>query len=409
MSRSDPFPASRTLSRVERGSLCAGCGACALVAPGAVEMRMAPPGFLRPHQVSAVPPEAEALIRAICPGMGQKVEPAGRQTDVLWGAHMGACVGWSSDPDLRHRASSGGALSALLVYLLRSRTVEGVVQTGIGVPVIATAAVVSHSPSDVARAAGSRYAPSSPLADLGGYLEAGRPHAFVGKPCDVAALRALELHDPRVSVAFPYMLSFFCAGVPSQAGAEALLEALGVRAGELVDFRYRGMGWPGRATATLADGSERSMSYLDSWGGILSHHVQHRCKLCADGTGKAADIVCADAWDVDEEGYPLFEEAAGVSLLLVRTGTGARLLEAARASGALQTAAFDLSRLAGMQPGQTRRRRALAARLAGQALAGRPLPRYRGLGLLAAARQSGFAGFVRNFTGTFLRVIKGHT
>jgi coenzyme F420 hydrogenase subunit beta len=37
------------------------------------------------------------------------------------------------------------------------------------------------------------------------------------------------------------------------------------------------------------------MSYADSWGGILSRHVQFRCKICPDGTGGFADVVCADA------------------------------------------------------------------------------------------------------------------
>ena len=49
--------------------------------------------------------------------------------------------------------------------------------------------------------------------------------------------------------------------------------------------------------ATLRDGSERSTSYHESWGNILSKHVQHRCKVWADGTGVAADLVCADAWE----------------------------------------------------------------------------------------------------------------
>ena len=87
-------------------------------------------------------------------------------------------------------------------------------------------------------------------------------------------------------------------------------------------FRYRGNGWPGQATATLRDGNTRSMSYHDSWGKILSHHVQHRCKVCADGTGTAADLVCADAWVSDERGYPVFEERDGVSLIVTRNAKG---------------------------------------------------------------------------------------
>lgn len=206
--------------------------------------------------------------------------------------------------------------------------------------------------------------------------------------------------------AFPVVLSFFCAGVPSQAGAEHVLDALGTDLSETERFRFRGMGWPGRATATRADGSETSMTYHESWGKILSRHVQHRCKLCPDGTGAQADIVCADAWESDENGYPLFEEKDGVSLVMGRTEWGAKLIGEARAAGAIETGPFDMEDLAAIQPGQRERRRALLARLWGQRLAGRPVPRYRGLQLLAAARQNPLRRNAKNLLGTLRRALR---
>jgi coenzyme F420 hydrogenase subunit beta len=228
----------------------------------------------------------------------------------------------------------------------------------------------------------------------------------VGKPCDIAALRALAEDRPEVAAAFPVMLSFFCAGVPSETGARAILAALGTDQEATARFRYRGQGWPGRATAELKDGGERSMSYHDSWGNILSKHVQHRCKICADGTGKAADIVCADAWESDAAGYPVFDEAEGVSLIVARTPLGARILADARAEGRIETAPFDVAALAAIQPGQRERRRALLARLMALRLTGRPVPRYRGLHLRAAARQNPMARNLKNFLGMVRRSLK---
>lgn len=400
---SSPSPA---LARVMRGDLCSGCGACALLAPDAVTMKMTPQGFLRPHQTAAVPAPAEADIAAVCPGLGQQVVATGRPVDPLWGPFLEMRIGWSTDPDLRHRASSGGGLSALLVHLLESGTVDAVVQIGAGEPAVSNKTTLSRQPADVVVSAGSRYAPSDPLSDLGRYLDSDGRYAFVGKPCDVAALRALESRDPRVAERFPYMISFFCAGVPSERGAEAVLDQLGTRSEDVVAFRYRGFGWPGRATATLRDGSERSMTYMESWGRVLSSHVQHRCKLCADGTGKAADIAFADAWEADERGYPLFEEADGTSLVVVRTPAGQQLLQRALDSGHMQTEPFDTAKLTGIQPGQFGRRTALAARLVGQRLSGMPIPRYRGLTLLAAARRNSLSNNLRNLMGSFRRALK---
>jgi coenzyme F420 hydrogenase subunit beta len=158
--------------------------------------------------------------------------------------------------------------------------------------------------------------------------------------------------------------------------------------------------------AVLADGTERSMSYHESWGGVLSRHVQHRCKICADGTGVAADIVCADAWDTDAEGYPQFEDRPGVSLVMARTDLGARLLEGAVAARRIVTEPYDIAGLAHIQPGQRDRRRALIARLAALWVLRRPVPRYRGLRLAAAARQNSLGRLVWNFIGTLRRALQ---
>jgi coenzyme F420 hydrogenase subunit beta len=402
-----PVPLSANLSRVERGALCAGCGACAALAPGKVEMRETPPGFLRPVQLAPLVASEEAAIGRVCPGLGQRVVAAGRQDDPLWGPWLEMQRGHASDKEIRVAASSGGALSALLLHLIESGQVDAVIQTAASPAlVIGNATVISLDRADVLAAAGSRYAPSAPLADLPSHLASGRRFAFVGKPCDVAALRAMSRDDAKIAAAIPVMLSFFCAGVPSHTGGQRVLQRMGAPFEETLAFRYRGNGWPGFATASLADGSTRQMSYHDSWGKVLSRHIQHRCKICADGTGVDADIVCADAWESDEAGYPLFEEQDGSSLIVSRTALGQSILAGAVAAGKLQTAAFDVKTLAAIQPGQRKRRRALATRLLALRLCLRPVPAYRGLQLLAAARQNTLRQNLKSLIGMLRRLPK---
>lgn len=374
-------------------------------------MRVTAPGFLRPHQSAALSASQEAAITAVCPGLVQHVEAAGRPNPVLWGPYRVMMTGWASDPDIRFAGASGGALSALLVHLLDSGTVDAVVQTTAATDLpIANVTVIGTDRESILKAAGSRYASSTPLADLAErmveHAATGRRFAVVSKPCDAAALRAMCDRDPAVAAAFPVIVSFFCAGVPSHEGGAAVLEALGTDLAGTAQFRFRGNGWPGRATATDHSGAERSMSYHDSWGNILSKHVQHRCKLCADGTGVAADIVCADAWESDVAGYPTFDEAPGISLIVARTELGATLIEAARAAGDIETAPFDVDDLTAIQPGQRERRRALFARLLGQRLAGRPIPRYEGLQVAAAARQNPLRRNLKNFLGSLRRALR---
>jgi coenzyme F420 hydrogenase subunit beta len=401
------LPASPALARVARGDLCSGCGACAALAPGRVAMAEDARGFLRPVQSAPLDPGQEAAIARACPGLGQRVEAGARPDHPLWGPFLAMRTGHATDPEIRFAGASGGALSAILVHLLESGTVDAVIAIAADpADPVANVPVTVTDRAGVLAAAGSRYAPSAPLADLPARLAPGRRHAVVGKPCDAAALRAMATADPALAAAVPVILSFFCAGVPSLRGAAALLAALGAEPARTLAFRYRGMGWPGRATATLDDGTTRSMSYHESWGGILSKHVQHRCKICADGSGVAADIACADAWESDAAGYPLFEEGPGTSLIVARTALGAEIVAAAEAAGRIETAPFDPAALAAIQPGQRERRRALLARLLALRLALRPVPRYAGLGLFAAARQNPPGRNLRNFLGMLRRALR---
>ena len=355
-------------------------------------------------QTGPVDAAEDARIAAICPGLVQEVEAAGRVDDPLWGPHVAMRQGHATDPALRFAGASGGGLSALAAWLIESGTVEAVLQVKADPDrAVGNVATISRSRADVLEAAGSRYAPAAPLAILPDIAAGPTRLAFIGKPCDAAALRAMAARDPALAARFPVILSFFCAGTPSLKGAEAVLEALGSGPADAQAFRYRGNGWPGMATVTRRTGETAAMSYHDSWGRILSRHVQHRCKICADGTGTAADIVCADAWESDAAGYPVFEEAEGTSLVVARTPEGAALLARAEAAGAIVLAPFDAATLAAIQPGQRNRRRALLARLAALRLLGRPVPRYRGLKLREAAGQAGLRFLMRNFLGTLRR------
>ncbi|WP_164156100.1 Coenzyme F420 hydrogenase/dehydrogenase, beta subunit C-terminal domain, partial [Sandarakinorhabdus rubra] len=365
------------LARVERAGSCAGCGLCAALSSG-IEITEAPPGWARPRQIGAVSAAEDAAIAAACPGLvvdeTDNPHPAG---EPLWGPQLFTGIGHAGDAELRHHASSGGMISALLGHALNTRLVDFVVQVRAD-PARPTANItsLSHTADDVFAAAGSRYAASSPLAGLEQWLARAEAEdarfAFVGKPCDVAALRLRARQDPRIGRRVPLMLSFFCAGIPSARAVGRILDHLSVDAREVAAFRFRGDGWPGEATATLKDGSSRSMSYAASWGDILSKEVQFRCKICPDAVGAAADIACADAWHGDERGYPSFAEEDGRSLVMARTAAGQALLDAARAAGRVVVAEAPVAGIIAMQPHQARRKQQVASRLWAMRVAGRP-------------------------------------
>ena len=194
-----------------------------------------------------------------------------------------------------------------------------------------------------------------------------------------------------------------CAGVPSMKATEKIVSNLGLDKEKVIKFRYRGNGWPGLTTAATQDGLVRSMDYKTSWGDILGRHLQTRCKLCPDGTGEFADIVCADAWH-GSDGYPDFAEAAGRSLILTRTILGLGILKDVISSGYLIAEPYDVVDLKKIQPYQWVRKRSIFGRLFGFYLVNHALPRFYGLRIIKCGIRAGFLNFVRSAAGLIRRI-----
>jgi coenzyme F420 hydrogenase subunit beta len=397
---------SPTVERVLKGELCSGCGLCAGVSDGAIAMHSAEPGFARPRQHAPITPAAERIIADSCPGSRVAPWAQGPNRNPYWGPARETLTGFAQDEATRHAGASGGALSILAIHALESGLVDRVLHVEAD-PDEPTGNRMrwSRTREDVLSGAGSRYAASSPLASIDAALSEGGRFAFIGKPCDVSALRQLARHDPRVDRHIPIKLSFYCGGLPSRKGAHRVIRAMGLEPDTVVAFRYRGNGWPGLTLAQTRDGRTGEMRYADSWGGHLSKEVQFRCKICPDAVGAVADIACADAWYGDG-GYPSFEEQDGRSLIQVRSEAGEALYRSSVAAGVLAAEPLGIDQIELMQPSQANRKRLVASRTAACRVLLQPVPDMRGLDVAKASRLAPIKMSLRNFLGTMSRILK---
>ncbi len=403
--------ADLSLDKIVEAGLCSGCGACVFAAsPGAVAMQMNEEGFLRPRATQALTADEEQAIQRVCPGIGLRHAQTfddGVQYAPEWGPIIALKAGHATDPEVRHAGSSGGVLSAMLIHLLETKKVEFVVhiRASTDAPLV-NDAVFSETPAQVLAGAGSRYAPAAPVAALGQALARPGRFAFVGKPCDVAAVRNILRANPGLGERIPYLLSFMCAGTPSIKGTHQILQRFDMRPETVQRFQYRGDGWPGLARAQSHDGQVQTMDYNTAWGSILNQYLQPRCKMCADGTGEFADVVCADAW-YGKDGYPDFAEADGRSLVISRTTVGQALIGEARSAGAIEIDSFQIEDLGQIQPYQRRRKLEIWSRGLAAKLLLRKWPRYKGLKLGSNTMRLGLRKSTRAFAGTASRILRG--
>ena len=399
-----PDPVRKVVDR----DTCSGCGSCTLIYPG-LAMGMSAEGFLRPRvepgraNGTSHSSAADAMFKAVCPGVTVVAPTVGKREHPVFGRYVDAWEAHAADPELRQAGSSGGVLTALSTWLIESGRVNSV--AGVTGAAERTVPLELTSREDAIAASGSRYAPASSLAGLG---DRTGKSAMVGKPCEASALRQMMERSAgdRTGDNGPIILSFFCAGTPSQRATAKLVETLGLDAGRIDSVRYRGRGWPGEFVAHAPGIGEVRMSYHQSWGKHLGRDLQPVCKICPDGTGGSADISVGDYWRCDDNGFPVFADAPGSSVAIARTPRGAELIREAVAAGAVVVGPVDLDDVAAVQPLQTERRLTLAARLFGRRAAFQAVPRYQGFGLTARLAHHRWKQAPRVAAGTFVRTVK---
>lgn len=373
---------ANAIDAVVQSERCTGCGACAQL-DQRVQMNRTG-GFMRPEvgfraDYSAEDDRAAAASFArICPGVQVRAgEHTGAERHPILGPIHGIWEAWATDSATRHLGSSGGTLTALAAWMVEEGHAHQVTGARSDEDPRKTVSVSITTREQALASAGSRYAPCSNAA----MPEATDPNgAFIGKPCEATALRALAIDR---AVEAPLLMSFFCAGTPNQDATHSLVRELGIPdAATMKDLWYRGRGWPGNFTAVPEHGDPVSTSYKDSWGRALGPTVQWRCRLCPDGVGESADITAGDFWRADKEGYPNFSEGAGISVLIARSARGLDMIRRAADDGVIQLAPMNIDDVLKVQPYQVQRRRYLVGRLLGTLLTGTAVPRYRGFGLI---------------------------
>lgn len=401
--------ANKSVQLVIDNNLCAGCGLCSALNSEKSKMEYNEEGFLRPTNVNTFSDEFDEKFEKFCPGFIIDHSILNKTEDSIWGNYNDIIFGYAKNDNVRHISSSGGILSALLIYLLEQKIVDGVIHIGVKKDnPLENEVKLSNTVEEVLRNAGSRYSPSAPLDRIDKYLDTDKTYVFVGKPCDVAALKMYSNVDCRVDERIKYMLSFFCAGVPSIEGSIKILEKNNLKKSDVAEFSYRGEGWPGYTRIKDKNGKVYKMKYEDSWGQILNRYLQKRCKICIDGIGEFADISCGDGWYGDEKGYPVFNEENGRSVILARSEKGQELFRNAVKAGYIKVEkTINSDDLKKIQPFQFDRRTTLISRISGMRLMLRMTPKYSKDIMLKSSSKASGRRLTAIFLGTVKRVLKG--
>ena len=379
---------------------CLGCGLCSSVlGQDKCKMSLHPDGFYYPvltdEQID------DQIVKDLCPGILVKDQ----KTHGVWGHVEMIAEAWATDNELRYKAASGGVSSALALFLLESKKVDRVLQVGLqGDSFLYNELKISASKEEIMQNAQSRYAPALTLHRLKQILDGNHDkYGFVGKPCDIAAIKNFIQSFPEYQGRIPYTISIFCAGMPSYNASQKTWEQSG-RKDKPNTLKYRGDGWPGNFKVTWNDGGKYEITYNESWGKILGRNLNFRCKICPDGIGLLADISVGDSWNT-KDGYPDFTEAEGRNFCFIRTSKGVGLFNDAIRAGYISKKDLDISDIMNMQRYQYDRRHFVGWRILAMNLVTLNFLRFEGLGLISLALKSNYKRGVKEVLGTIRRFL----
>jgi coenzyme F420 hydrogenase subunit beta len=404
-----------SLETIVSNGLCIGCGLCQSIAgPDNIRMTMNGEGGERPEIIGTVDAPALRFINAVCPGIHcegyiheTSVEAGEAPPEIhpIWGPTRFMGTGHAGDPQVRFHASSGGALSAMALHLLKSKEVDFILHVAAAkAQPTRTLRHLSFDAAQVIEGSGSRYGPAAPLTDFAAVLDRGQPFAFIGKACDISAIRNYAKFDARVDQLLRYTLNFYCGGVSEFGKTMDYVRKIGLTESDIGHLRYRGDGCPGPMVMKSRAGETFSFSYNEMWEDEARWQLQFRCKICPDSIGDLADITVADVWP---GGRP-DTEGLGFNGFIARTSRGQRLLQNAIDAGDVvitEDLGYDGLELA--QGSHMHKKQAITSRLAAMRDEGVPVPRFAHLRLDEAAAMIDDDTRRQNYDGMRERLRRG--
>lgn len=413
----EPITPEDRLYKIVQDSMCTGCGLCQSIAgPDRVKMQTVGSGYERPVVVGKLDHETVDRIYDVCPGTRVDGLPPDLIEDTTvvdryWGPYINAVLAHATDHTTRIKAATGGVLTALSQYAIESKRVKFVLHAKASSRDATFGEHhLSFDAASVMDGSSSIYGPTAPLLDIGEILSRNEAFAFVGKPCDIAALRNLALFDNRVDRLVKYWLTPICGGYIPPVDLDKFLTRMGVTRQDLKSFKYRGDGCPGPVLLEKKTGEMLEAHMYDPWGGPEESNwpLPFRCKVCPDGPGESADISAGDQW---EGGYPTPEQEAndpGLNAVFVRTGGGAELMNSAVNDGYITIESeMDPRWYDTCQAHQIAKKLAVRARWEGMRSEGRTVPRSAGLRLDAYFEEAGKENTDYQRNGTIERIRAG--
>ncbi len=301
--------------------LCNRCGTCVGLSEGKVVFGNREHEY-RPRIVKPLSEkEAELLLKA-CAGHGfnfpefnRILYPETPHYHRFIGSYRRLAIGYANDPLIRANGASGGILSAVLIFLLEKKRIDGVVTTRMShTQPWLTEPFIATTREEILESAQSKYIITSVNEILPQIAAFQGKLAYVGLPGQVQSIRKLQsMRHPSVKN-IEYIFGPFYGNTLHFSSINSFLHAHGEKDHRRIRklfFRYGE--WPGRMRVELDNGKVMELPKFHA-NYLIPFHILKNSLLCTDLTNEFTDLSGGDAW------APVYEERGkGFSMIIIRS------------------------------------------------------------------------------------------
>ena len=309
---------------------CAGCAACVVVCP----VRCLDYSEEKPKLVKKC--TACGICAQICPRydfslptVEKFVFSRERKPEEDFGIYRRIVIAQAQDENILQVCQDGGVVTALLKFALENGLVDGAAVSGLSenrpfypVPKLAT------TPQEVLECAGTRYFYSPNLiAFQEGIKQKKENLAFVGTPCQINALRKIEMF-PLKKYANPLRLTIglMCTEAFTYEGLmeKHIQRELGINSHDISKMNIKG-----KVLVTTKNGETKAIPLKEA-----KKYARKGCVSCADFSAELADISAG--------GLGL----SGWTFIIIRTEKGEELFQSVEKKGLIKTKPVEEERRA---------------------------------------------------------------
>ncbi len=293
----------------EKMGACTGCGLCLQACPANVNFKK--------------------LYQELFGTIPEPLDVTGIVTDVY--------AGYSTNPTIRQMGSSGGLVTGLLLYLLRTGVIEQALVCGRNPEnPLNPEPFLARTADDIVASAQSKYVIVPQMRLLREITRSEKKTAVVGLPCHIHALRKMGSRSKKLAKNIKLVIGLACHRAFEMDTVPKLLALKKIRPDTVRNLAYRsGKTWPGGIRLTLKNGKEVLLApnVKHAFNYLRVFQSPRRCLACIDFAAEFSDISVMDPWIRDVAGnYPY---AKHYSMVLTRNKRSSALLQQAVSDGHL--------------------------------------------------------------------------